>query len=123
MEQDKKALLVDSVRISRLLLKEIINTNYPRWEIIEAEDGESALKLCQYTQFDFISLDMGIPGRDGLTISPELQELCPEAKIALLTANFQERVFDGVKSQNVSFIPKPITEEKIVEFLSKNISK
>lgn len=123
MEEGKKALLVDNVRISRLMLKAIINTNYPTWEITEAEDGESALKLCQYTKFDFISLDMGIPGRDGLTVSPELQDLCPDAKIALLTANFQERVFEKVKAQNVSFIPKPITEEKIVEFLSKSVDR
>lgn len=117
----KKILLVDDSRISRLMLKAIIKANYPEWDITEAEDGESALRLCQYTQFDFISLDMNMPGQDGLTISPELQELCPSAKIALLTANFQERVKDKAKAQGLSFIPKPITEEKVVEYLAKNI--
>lgn len=123
MSTHKKILLVDDSRISRLMLKAIIKANYPGWEIIEAEDGETALKLCQYTQFDFISLDMNMPGRDGLTISPELQDLCPGAKIALLTANFQERVKDKAQAQGLSFIPKPITEEKIVDYLSKQLEK
>lgn len=121
MSTHKKILLVDDSRISRLMLEAIIKANYPGWEIIEAEDGETALKLCQYTQFDFISLDMNMPGRDGLTISPELQDLCPDAKIALLTANFQERVKDKAQAQGLSFIPKPITEEKVIDYLSKQL--
>ena len=64
-----------------------------------------------------------MPGRDGLTISPELQDLCPDAKIALLTANFQERVKDKALAQGLSFIPKPITEEKVVDYLSKQLEK
>lgn len=129
MSTHKKILLVDDSRISRLMLKAIIKANFPGWEIIEAEDGETALKLCQYTQFDFISLDMNMPGRDGLTISPELQDLCPDAKIALLTANFQERVKDKAQAQaqaqaqGLSFIPKPITEEKVIDYLSKQLAK
>lgn len=122
MNAEKKVLLVDDSRISRMMLNAIISAHYPKWEISEAEDGESALALCTYTQFDFISLDMNMPGRDGLTISPELQDMCPNAKIALLTANFQERVKDKAKAQGLSFIPKPITEEKIIDYLRKHIA-
>lgn len=121
MDKQKKVLLVDDSRISRMMLNAIIQAHYPQWEITEAEDGESALAMCSAMQFDFISLDMNMPGRDGLTISPELQDLCPNAKIALLTANFQERVKDKAKAQGLSFIPKPITEEKIIDFLRRHI--
>ena len=120
MDKQKNVLLVDDSRISRMMLRAIIQTHYPQWNVTEAEDGESALALCTASQFDFISLDMNMPGRDGLTISPELQDLCPNAKIALLTANFQERVKDKAKAQGLSFIPKPITEEKIIDFLRKH---
>lgn len=112
-------MLVDDSRISRLMLKAIINAHYPDWHVIEAEDAKSALVLCQQNQFDFITLDMNMPGVDGLTISPELQEACPTAKIALLTANFQERVQEQAKEQGLSFIPKPITEDKIIDYLKK----
>jgi len=119
MAQEKNILLVDDSRISRLMLKAIILHQYPNWQVHEAEDANSALSACQSLMFDFITLDMNMPGRDGLTISPELQEACPGAKIALLTANFQERIQEQAKAQGLSFIPKPITEEKIIDYLAK----
>ncbi|KZZ67948.1 response regulator, partial [Oleiphilus sp. HI0128] len=115
----KSIMLVDDSRISRLMLKAIISAHYPDWSVTEAEDARKALKLCQSGQFDFITLDMNMPGVDGLTISPELQEACPSAKIALLTANFQERVQEQAAEQGLSFIPKPITEDKIIDYLKK----
>jgi two-component system, chemotaxis family, chemotaxis protein CheY len=116
---EKHIMLVDDSRISRLMLKAIVSNTYPDWLVTEAEDAAAALALCQQQTFDFITLDMNMPGVDGLTISPELQEACPGAKIALLTANFQERVQDQAKEQGLSFIPKPITEEKILDYLEK----
>ena len=118
----KSIMLVDDSRISRLMLKAIINAHFPEWEVTEAEDAREALNLCQDSEFDFITLDMNMPGVDGLTISPELQEACPNAKIALLTANFQERVQEQAKKQGLSFIPKPITEDKIIDYLNKCLS-
>ena len=104
------------------MLKAIIHNQYSDWEITEAENAEVALAVCQKEAFDFITLDMNMPGRDGLTVSPELQEECPEAKIALLTANFQERVKSKAEEQGLTFLPKPITEEKILEYLSASLT-
>ena len=114
-------MLVDDSRISRLMLKAIINNHYPDWQVDEAEDAKEALAKCQDNHFDFITLDMNMPGVDGLTISPELQEACPGAKVALLTANFQERVQQRAKEQGLSFIPKPITEDKILDYLASHL--
>ena len=119
MTQAKQILLVDDSRISRIMLKAIINNQYPEWQVSEAEDADSALAQCVGSSFDYITLDMNMPGRDGLTVSPELQEACPGAKIALLTANFQERVQEQAKAQGLSFIPKPITEAKMIEYFAK----
>jgi CheY-like chemotaxis protein len=101
------------------MLKAIINAHYPEWDVTEAEDAKEALDYCSKNEFDFITLDMNMPQVDALTISPQLQEACPSAKIALLTANFQERVQEQAKEQGLSFIPKPITEDKITDYLNK----
>jgi CheY-like chemotaxis protein len=60
---------------------------------------------------------MNMPGEDGLAIAPKLQKNAPNAIIALLTANFAERVQDQARNQGLLFIAKPITEEKIISFL------
>ena len=117
MSNRKCVLLVDDSRVSRLMLKAIILSKYANWDVMEAENAEVALSMCLKGDFDFITLDMNMPGRDGLTVSPELQEACPNAKIALLTANFQDRVKSKAKEQGLTFLPKPITEEKILNYL------
>lgn len=117
MINKKRVLLVDDSRVSRLMLKAIITNKFISWDVFEAENAEVALALCLKEDFDFITLDMNMPGRDGLTVSPELQEACPNAQIALLTANFQERVRTKAEEQGLTFLPKPITEEKILNYL------
>jgi len=112
----KNVLIVDDSAISRLMLRTIIEMRLPELEVFEAEDAEKALKACQENSIDFITLDMNMPGRDGLAVAPELQEQCPGVKIALFTANFQERVIAQAKQQGLTFIPKPITEDKVMDY-------
>jgi len=113
----KKILLIDDSRISRLMLKAIIQNEYPDWQIDEAENAEAALDRTQSDSYDLMTLDMNMPGRDGLAVAPELQSACPEARIALLTANYQDRVKNKAAEQGLTFIPKPITEDKILDYL------
>jgi len=110
----KHVLVVDDSQVSRLMVKAIIESKYPNWHVEEASDSLDALTKCQDRAYDYIGLDMNMPGRDGLTIAPELQKHCPNAKIALITANMQERVKEQASKQGLIFVSKPITESKIL---------
>lgn len=113
----KTVLLVDDSRISRLMLKAIVQNKYPEWTILEAENARVALEVAKESTPDVITLDMNMPGRDGLTIAPELQESCPKAHIALLTGNVQERIKTKASEQGLTYIAKPITEDKVLDYL------
>lgn len=110
-------LLVDDSHISRLMLKAIIENRFPEWTILEAENARVALDIARAHTPDIITLDMNMPGRDGLTIAPELQSCCPDGHIALLTGNLQERVRSKASEQGLTYIAKPITEDKILDYL------
>lgn len=113
----KHVLIVDDSKISRLMLTAIIESERPEWDIFEAENGAQALEISAENEIDVVTLDMNMPGEDGLAIAPKLQKNAPNAIIALLTANFAERVQDQARNQGLLFIAKPITEEKIISFL------
>jgi len=115
---EKTVLIVDDSRISRLMLTAIIESMQPTWKILEAEDGTQALEIASEYRLDIVTLDMNMPGEDGLTIAPKLQDRAPNAIIALLTANFAERIQDQARGQGLIFIAKPITEDKIVNFIN-----
>ncbi len=119
----KNVLIVDDSKISRLMLTAIIANEKPGWTILEAEDGAQALEISAEHEIDVVTLDMNMPGEDGLTIAPRLQKNAPKAIIALLTANFAERIQDQARSQGLLFIAKPITEGKVVEFINHCTTK
>lgn len=99
------------------MLKSLIEDNYGEFDVFEAETAEHALECCEQRSYDFIVLDMNMPGQDGLTVAPKIKELCPSARIAVLTANFQERVKAKAESLDLKFYEKPVTIEKVNDFL------
>ncbi|WP_250656499.1 response regulator transcription factor [Alkalimarinus coralli] len=120
MSDTKKIMLVDDSKVSRLMLKAIIENKFPEWQVLEAENASDALKVSLYENdnIDLITLDMNMPGTDGLTIAPQLRGNCTQAVIALLTGNMTEEVRAQAEKLGLLFIPKPITEDKIVEFIN-----
>jgi CheY-like chemotaxis protein len=121
MGEIKTVLIVDDSGVSRMMLRAIIENTYDDWNILEAADAREAEKLSETNQIDLITLDMNMPGMDGLTVAPVLKKNCPASRIALLTANFQERVKSKAEMQGLTFIPKPITEDKVLEFIEKSL--
>jgi two-component system, chemotaxis family, chemotaxis protein CheY len=110
-------LVVDDSRVSRMLIRAIIAHADPQAVVIEASNGEEALTKTQTTPITIATLDLNMPGMDGLVLAKQLIERFPGAKIGLLTANIQEMVRQKAEALGISFISKPITEEKILSFI------
>ncbi len=115
----KTFLLVDDSPISRVMLKSLIEDNFDGVSVFEAETAEDALEKCRDGNFDAIFLDLNMPGQDGLTVAPKLRELCPQVSIALLTANFQERVKIKAEEQGLRFYAKPVTLDIVQDFMAR----
>ena len=110
-------LVVDDSRVSRMLIRAIIAHADPQAVVIEASNGEEALAKTQATSITIATLDLNMPGMDGLVLAKQLIERFPNAKIGLLTANIQEMVRQKAEALGINFISKPITEEKILSFI------
>lgn len=110
-------LVVDDSRVSRMLVRAIIDHADEQAEVIEASNGEEALNKTESAQITIAILDLNMPGMDGLVLASKLIERFPNAKIGLLTANIQDIVRQKAKALGISFIPKPITEERILNFI------
>ena len=118
MSESKSIMIVDDSLVSRIMLKNIIVELEPSWEVFEASNASEALSLAEkHKNFDMLTLDMNMPGKTGLSIAPALLEKFPHAKIALLTANIQDSVRNKATAMGLEFIAKPITEDKIEQFI------
>ncbi len=113
----KKVLIVDDSMVSRMMIREIIVSQHPDWECIQAANADKAVEACLKAQFDFITLDLNMPGRTGLEAAPEIIESQESAKIGLLTANIQKATQEHATALGLSFVAKPINADAILAFL------
>ncbi len=113
-----KCMVVDDSKMSRMMLQKIIGSSHPDWDIVEAENGQKAIEMAKtVNHLDIILLDYNMPVMGGGEAAKILRPMFPKAKIAFLTANIQEAVKQEAQALNIDFIPKPITESKIVEYV------
>ncbi|MGE3539886.1 MAG: response regulator transcription factor [Candidatus Tectimicrobiota bacterium] len=112
-------LIVDDSRLSRLMIRTFISQAHPCWEIIEASNGQEALEKTACLDIDAMTIDLNMPGMDGLTLATTLKARHPQARITLLTANIQDSVRQRATAMGVGFLAKPITEQTILAFLAE----
>ncbi|MDQ7076192.1 MAG: response regulator [Gammaproteobacteria bacterium] len=111
-------LVVDDSRLTRMMVKNFVHVAHPEWKIIEAGSGEEALQKVNGEQIDWMTIDLNMPGIDGMELAEQLKDQFPQANMCLLTANVQKSVQQRASKLGISFVSKPITEEKIVGYVS-----
>lgn len=80
----KKILVVDDEKNIRLLLKEeLVDEGY---DVIEAESGAEALDLIKSEKPDLVTLDIKMPGEDGLSILRKIREIEYDLPVIICSA-------------------------------------
>ena len=105
----KRILIVDDEenirRVSRITLE------VAGYEIVEAQDGEHALKAFgDGKAWDVVLLDQRMPGIDGLETLRQIKQRQPEARVIMSTAYASiELAVDAMKLGATDFVRKPMT--------------
>ena len=68
----KKVLVVDDEKNIRLLLNEELTDE--GYDVITAENGSLALEMIQTEKPDLVTLDIKMPGEDGLSVLRKIRE-------------------------------------------------
>ncbi|MDB5250705.1 MAG: histidine kinase, partial [Segetibacter sp.] len=116
-EKEHSILIIEDNEELRLFLKTKLQTNY---EILEAENGQSALKEAFDAVPDLIISDVVIPGKDGLTLVNIIKTdiRTSHIPIILLTGKTNiEHQIEGMKTMADVYITKPFN----VQFLEHTI--
>lgn len=114
----KTFVIVDDSKVSRMMVRAIVEANFPQLTIIEADCGDDAIeKIAGLTGAIYI-IDYNMPGMDGITLAGKVKSSQPDAYISMLTANIQEKTQEQARALNIGYISKPITEDKITSFIN-----
>jgi CheY-like chemotaxis protein len=112
-----KLLIVDDSKLARMAAAKAMKTLYPDWDRVEAPNADEALALAKEGSFDVALLDFNMPGRDGLQLAAELRAQHPSMPLAVISANHQDEIVARAKAIGAVFLPKPLTEKLLSDFL------
>src|SRR5437870_5400339 len=113
-----KALIADDSRLMRKMLKEILERE--NFDVVgEAEDGEKALVLCQQLMPNLLTLDIAMPGKDGLATLVEVKKISPDIKVVMITSNDKhDIILEALKQGADNYITKPYEAEKVARVVN-----
>lgn len=115
----KRLLIVDDSVFIWEEMKNILKGS--EFEVVGcAKTGEEALSLYEQVQPDVVTLDIILPGMDGIDTAKLLLEKWPEAKIIIVSSLAYDETMDEAKSAGArDFVFKPFDSRQIIEVLSR----
>lgn len=115
----KRLLIIDdSPFIAREILSIIDGHDY---EIIgHAKSGEDGIKLFKELEPDVTTLDIIMPGIDGIETARELLKINPNAKIMMLSSLCDYDTLQEIQDIGLKYlVSKPIERGRFLEILSE----
>ena len=84
------------------------------------QDGEEAVAQYDQVRPDLITMDIIMPGMDGLETAQVLLEDHPEARIVMVSSLAYDETFEEARTIGAKgFIDKPFEKDRLVEALQK----
>lgn len=114
-----QVLIVDDSKLARMAIAKAMNNLHPDWTRVEANNADDAVALARQQSFDIALLDFNMPGRDGLQLAAELRDLTPGISLAVISANHQTEIVSQAHDVGAIFLPKPLTEQALGQFLTQ----
>jgi DNA-binding NtrC family response regulator len=112
--QQKIGLIADDDNIVLVFLSRLLN-NW-KFNVDAVNDAYDVIRIIQDKDYDFILLDVRMPGMNGLELYNRIEEIKPELakRIIFITGDAAGRDTDAfIKRNRVLCIPKPIDVKKL----------
>lgn len=113
-------LVIEDNAVTRQIVR--LSLSAQGYEILEAEDGRTAIAKLAECHPDLIIQDMALPDIDGLTLAQTLHDLPGRGDIPIIAFSaFVDRLEEARASKGIfrAWIPKPIEPSKLVGLVKR----
>jgi two-component system, cell cycle response regulator DivK len=120
----KKILIAEDNAVNRELLRELLEMR--GYTVMEACDGEEALRMIEQTQPDLVLLDIGMPVLDGFGVMRKIRENPRFASLPVVAVTAYAMQGDREKILNAKFdgyLSKPVNSRSLAEELDRLLIK
>jgi len=118
----KRVLVCDDSVLMRKMVVDCLSDD--GWEIVgEAANGEEAVRMYSEHTPDAVTMDIVMPGMDGLTALKEIKRDYSDANIIMVSAINQTKcISDAIRAGADDFIVKPFLPEQLQETVNRGIA-
>jgi len=121
-KEAKRILLVDDTENIRTLLTELLSTM--GYRVLEAKDGEEAMKLVEVGLIDLVMTDLKMPKMDGIELTRAIRRIEPALPIIVYSAyRFIDTAPVALKAGANEYITKPFLRTKIKQVVERLLKK
>lgn len=118
-----KLLIVDDSSIMRRSIENYLS-DYQLEIVGTAGNGADALELVKNQQPDAVTLDITMPGMDGLTCLEKIMEIAPSTKVMIITALSDKLTgLQALDKGARGFMYKPVKPEELRVAFDKLLKK
>jgi two-component system chemotaxis response regulator CheY len=112
-------LVVDDAAFMRVVLKDILTASGFE-NIVEAPDGAAAITAYQQHRPDLITMDINMPGTDGMQALRQILQMNPAAKVIMVTSVEQKHVIqEAIKLGARDYIVKPFERGMVATVINR----
>jgi two-component system response regulator AtoC len=122
MVQSYRMLVVDDDEGLREYLQALASSR--GFQVFAAPTGEDALETLEQSRPDLVTLDLVLPGMDGLETLKRLKDRLPEVPVIMLSGHGQARsIVEAMKLGAADFLRKPFEVEELEVAFQKALEK
>jgi len=120
---DYSVLVADDSAFMRTLLSKIFKNTKNVREIFQVKNGIEALKIYKIKRPDLVTMDIDMPGLNGIEAAKQIKLFDPNAKIVIVSSTDKTNTREETKEVGVyGYITKPFDRleiKKTIDSLSK----
>lgn len=117
-----KIMLVDDSKFLKRKLADIL-TPIGHTIIYECDNGDMAVTGYRLYKPDLVTMDINMPGMNGLDAITEIKKINEDAKIIIISAASNEKtIIEGINRGASSFIVKPFANDNVIRTVNKTLS-
>jgi two-component system response regulator AtoC len=114
----RRILIIDDEAGVRASLSLILEDD--GYQARSAASAQAALEILRSERFDVVLCDVRMPGRDGLSLLPEIVELQPEATVLVMSAHGNvDQALAAVRAGAWDYLAKPFPPDELLLTIRK----